>query len=397
VKKKNGFISTSVVYSFFFVFLMLLVFIISSYSNNRSILNVIKTTAKNEMEDEYLAKYLVNHNTIDFHDNSLNGGATDSSYRFSGANPQNYLCFGTNIVPCPSTNLYRIIGIFGGKTKIVHHEPLLTNSPWSEYLFNSWEYSPTNAYLNEEFWSSIGPFQSLVEESLWYVNQGLDSSVLYENAKNVYDNEIKDSKGPTKAYVGLMYVSDYAYAAYSSAWTTKPHDYNNSQTKSNNWMSTYANSWLLSRRVSASDDDNNTKAFYIDSDGKVEYDTVPLLKAIRPTFYLKTTVKREGGTGTQSDPYRITGAGIKDIFISSVSYSRTQTSIALTATASSKNPASFQYRFSSDGGTTWTNWQASNSYTFTGLKNITKYKMVVQTKTDNEESNVYSLTVSTLN
>src|SRR5699024_7955385 len=38
--------------------------------------------------------------------------AGDNSYRYAGANPNNYVCFGSTESPCPEENLYRIIGIF---------------------------------------------------------------------------------------------------------------------------------------------------------------------------------------------------------------------------------------------------------------------------------------------
>ena len=35
--------------------------------------------------------------------------AEDNSYRYAGANPNNYVCFGSTASPCPTDNLYRII------------------------------------------------------------------------------------------------------------------------------------------------------------------------------------------------------------------------------------------------------------------------------------------------
>ena len=39
--------------------------------------------------------------------------AEDNSYRYAGANPNNYVCFGSDEETCPADNLYRIIGVFG--------------------------------------------------------------------------------------------------------------------------------------------------------------------------------------------------------------------------------------------------------------------------------------------
>lgn len=60
-------------------------------------------------------------NGIYYHDASLTNGAGDSSYRFAGASGavNNYVCFGSNTTPCPADNLYRIIGVFGDRVKLI--------------------------------------------------------------------------------------------------------------------------------------------------------------------------------------------------------------------------------------------------------------------------------------
>ncbi len=59
--------------------------------------------------------------TLYHHDASLTNGANDNSYRFAGASDQvnNYICFGSTQNPCPADNLYRIIGVFGDKVKLI--------------------------------------------------------------------------------------------------------------------------------------------------------------------------------------------------------------------------------------------------------------------------------------
>ena len=53
-------------------------------------------------------------NGIYYHDATLTNGAGDNSYRFAGASDtvDNYVCFGSTQSPCPTDNLYRIIGVF---------------------------------------------------------------------------------------------------------------------------------------------------------------------------------------------------------------------------------------------------------------------------------------------
>jgi hypothetical protein len=48
---------------------------------------------------------------IYYHDENLTNGAGDYSYRYAGANPNNYICFGSEASTCPTENIYRIIGL----------------------------------------------------------------------------------------------------------------------------------------------------------------------------------------------------------------------------------------------------------------------------------------------
>ena len=47
-------------------------------------------------------------NGLYYHTSSLANSAADNSYRYAGANPNNYVCFGSDAASCPSANLYRI-------------------------------------------------------------------------------------------------------------------------------------------------------------------------------------------------------------------------------------------------------------------------------------------------
>ncbi len=49
MKKKNGFIATSLIYSFFLVFLMILVGVMANYSNDRIQLNRLKQDTKEQL------------------------------------------------------------------------------------------------------------------------------------------------------------------------------------------------------------------------------------------------------------------------------------------------------------------------------------------------------------
>ena len=72
----------------------------------------------------YLADYIKNTvyqgdgiNGLYYHDGqgsytNADQEAGDNSYRYAGANPNNYVCFGSDDEICPEDSLYRIIGIF---------------------------------------------------------------------------------------------------------------------------------------------------------------------------------------------------------------------------------------------------------------------------------------------
>ena len=88
-----------------------------------------KVMIQKEEEKVFLADYVKSlytgtqgENSIYYHDSSLTNGAGDSSYRYSGANPNNYVCFGSNESTCPTDNLYRIIGVFGNQVKLIKYD-----------------------------------------------------------------------------------------------------------------------------------------------------------------------------------------------------------------------------------------------------------------------------------
>lgn len=70
-----------------------------------------------------LAEYIINNvyvedgvNGLYYHDGvgdyeNANQEVGDNSYRYAGASPNNYVCFGSEEATCPSANLYRIIGV----------------------------------------------------------------------------------------------------------------------------------------------------------------------------------------------------------------------------------------------------------------------------------------------
>ena len=233
--------------------------------------------------------------------------ARDNSYRYAGANPNNYVCFGSNDATCPEDNLYRIIGVFEGQVKLIKSTSI-GNYVWNSEKVNTWNQSiKPDIYttLNETYYHGLeGQWQLLISSNDWYVNRGnvAFDGISNSTIKEVFTNEINEVRLVENMKIGLMYASDYGYASSSENWLLNLVEYNSDSNINNNWMFTNINEWTLTLNVV-----NEIYSFYIDSSGIVECRNfnVDSSLAVRPSFYLKSDVELMGGTGTVSDPYRI--------------------------------------------------------------------------------------------
>lgn len=291
MKNKKGFISISVVYSFFIVFMALLLFIVNGFINNRTLMNSIETEIKEDISDMTFARYLSNHSEelgLVHHNSRLANGAGDNSYRYVGSNPNNYVTF--------NNELYRIIGVINGRVRLIKvsgSASMAVSSNNTNYFVNTNLYS----YLNTTFLNTLGANQDLIEISTWYID-GLETSATTDTIKNVYENEVGANRNDPihlNMKIGLLYVSDYAYA-------TDAANYGGSITATNNWLNTRQNFWTISRINT-----NNDQFLYVDSNGNLASGNVATSMQIRPVFSLVSTVKLAGGDGTQASPYRIEG------------------------------------------------------------------------------------------
>ena len=239
-------------------------------------------------------------NNIYYHDSSLANGAGDNSYRYAGASDSvnNYICLGSDATTCPDANLFRIIGVFGDKTKVIRAKSAGTQI-WDKNGSNTWSTSSLNTYLNGEYLTSLGTLAEKIVTTTWKVGGG-SSTYLYDVPKTAYQYEVGSGASTTThdAKIGLMYVSDYGFAADQSGWTTKLSSYNSNTSK--NWL--YLGSTELT--ISRSSDDT-TRVFRVSSTGNVNYYLVADSYAVRPSFNLESSVKYVSGSGSMSDPVRV--------------------------------------------------------------------------------------------
>ena len=239
-------------------------------------------------------------NNIYYHDSSLANGAGDNSYRYAGASDSanNYICLGSDVATCPDANLFRIIGVFGGQTKVIRAKSFGDQS-WDTNDSNTWSSSSLNTYLNGEYLTSLGTLADKIAITTWKVGGG-GSTYLYDVPTTAYQYEVGSSASTTTndAKIGLMYVSDYGFAADQSGWTTKLSSYNSNTSK--NWLYLGSTEWTLSRYS-----DSTNGAFNVASAGYVYGGYVTDSYGVRPSFNLLSSTTYVSGSGSMSDPVRI--------------------------------------------------------------------------------------------
>jgi len=241
-------------------------------------------------------------NTLYYHDSSLTNGAGDNSYRYAGASNSvnNYICLGSDAATCPDTNLFRIIGVFGDQTKVIRAKSV-GNKQWDTNASNTWSSSSLNTYLNGTYLTSLGTLADKIATTTWKVGGGSWSNIAGSVPKTAYQYEVGSSASTTTVdkKIGLMYISDYGFAADQSGWTTKLSSY--SSNKSKNWLFLGSSEWTISR-----DSADTNYAFYVNSTGHVNgMGYVSTSYAARPVFNLLSSMNYVSGSGSMSDPVRV--------------------------------------------------------------------------------------------
>ena len=242
-------------------------------------------------------------NGLYYHDADLANGAGDNSYRFSGANPNNYVCFGVTGADCQNEeNQYRIIGVFNNQVKLIKATSY-GNYAWDSGSSNIWDGSTKpDIYttLNTTYYNTLGSeWQNLIAESTWQVG-GMAQNNSY-TAKQYYDVEVGTGQSGyvETMKIGLMYVSDYGYGASPEKWTTALYEENYG---TDNWLYLGDYEWFISRVTAVT-----SNAFHVNSYrvGRVIHDAVGNTYAVRPSFSLTSTATISSGTGTSTDPFVI--------------------------------------------------------------------------------------------
>ena len=298
-------------------------------------------------------------NLYDYNGEGLKKDNTeDENVRYYGSNPNNYVSF--------NNELWRIIGVFGNNVKLVRSETLgklswdssestINNgngiNQWGKSTYEdgtSYPGSDLMQYLNKMYYGGTTVTcyggqnnktttcptntldelsKSLIDNHTW--NTGVPNyDTLYDSTIKTLDTVefYKEERGSVNGkicssskwcndtvtritewtgYVGLPYVTDWAYASSENDCNTKIDQSSPYKCKNNNWMH-YGSTWedytmYLSPNANTFDAND---VWFVVGDGLTGFNfgaAKPL--SVFPTIYLKSNILIESGKGTSSDPY----------------------------------------------------------------------------------------------
>ena len=342
----------------------------SSSMMNKSLVGKIdvgeKTTYINNLYNNSTKTPVVNNSITYQYDTTHNlMQDTAGNIRYYGASPNNYVYFNCDSYPSTNCELWRIIGIFDGKIKLIRNETIGSYS-WdtsassvnSGYGVNEWSQADLMKLLNPGHESeSVGgslyynsksgtcynnsnngttscnftstgikndTTRNMIAEITWNLGGGgsadIYSNVMYERERGttVISNS-SDGITRTTTWTGkvaLAYPSDYGYATDLSKCSQTLYRYSSSTDsyacRNNDWMypiitnSRSRDGWLLTpyHRFAHS-------AFNVCSTGYVIYnrsgDGGYDAYGVAPVLYLGSNQDIVSGDGSQSNPYRLTG------------------------------------------------------------------------------------------
>ncbi len=250
-------------------------------------------------------------------------------YRYSGANPNNYVQF--------NDELWRIIGVFDENSHGREGENLIKLI--KEESLGNYEFDPSNdsswsdadggaelkqllngAYYNSEVATNLLAdcgntdrgscdfttrglnvnARAMIEEATWYLGGALS---IYTSANGYYELERGSvtSAGTNLEWsgnIGLVYPSDYGYAASKEKWNYQLYYYNSEFIPENNWMYNGLSAWTIT-----SVSNITTHGFSIRASGNVNNLIVRADASLNPVIYLKSQIHITSGSGTSSDPF----------------------------------------------------------------------------------------------
>ena len=314
-------------------------------------------------------KTAVPNNSITYQYDTTNNLMKDTAgnIRYYGASPNNYVYFNCDSYPSTNCELWRIIGVFDGKIKLIRNKTIDLYS-WDNknkstgaetaYGKNDWTTARLMKLLNPSTYYTIdandnGKGQSLywnatsgacysdqnnatiscnftstgikndttrnmIAETTWNLG-GWDTSEIFSN--EMYEKErgtttvSNSSDGITRATtwtgkIALPYPSDYGYATDLSKCSQTLFNYNSGTDsyacRSNDWMySIITNSGINDGWLLTPYSGYAYMAFGVHSSGYVNGYGVYTAFMVAPVLYLGSDQDIVSGDGSQSNPYQL--------------------------------------------------------------------------------------------
>lgn len=293
-----------------------------------------------------------------FSHNATEQTEATTDYRYIGSSPNNYITYNDEV--------WRIIGVFDGKIKIIRNDSIGSmpwdykksgvgssttdsgSNDWTDsqlmYMLNPTSYKLKDGYSSDgtyiydgsgniiyqlgckpasiasgatsyscttNTWALNSTALSQISETIYYLGgRKYNSTTHIGTAEEIYTWERGTtvySGRPTNwtGLVGLMYPSDYAYTFANGVNDTCYSDIYNCRSSSGGNSSS---SWLYksgtSQWIVSPSSGSATVVFYVGSSGIVGSNSASNGYGVRPVLYLRSGIKLQGSGGSD-DPYEI--------------------------------------------------------------------------------------------
>ena len=322
------------------------------------------SATKTEVTNNDTTSITYNYATsVNLMNDRLGSSSTDidgGNIRYYGASPNNYIYFNCDDYSNQTSStceLWRIIGVFDGKVKIMRNESI-GNYSWDNkgtssgaetaYGKNNWSDARLMKMLNAGYESETGGSlywnrqsgtcysgttadktktcdmssiglknditRNMISETTYSLLGGNTNAVYSDQIYNyerttgsVYNETTRDKSWTGK--IALAYPSDYGYAAdLDKCQGLTLGNYNDStenyQCRSNNWMFNGTYQWLLTPYSG-----NSNTVWYVYGEGDVYRTYAYVEYSVAPVLYLGSELEIKAGDGSSSVPYQLSAEG----------------------------------------------------------------------------------------
>ena len=313
-------------------------------------------------------KTAVPNNSITYQYDTTNNLMKDTAgnIRYYGASPNNYVYFNCDSYPSTNCELWRIIGVFDGKIKLIRNktidlyswdnknkstgaETAYGKNDWTTArlmkLLNPSTYYTTDANDNGKgqslYWNATSgacysgqnnatiscnftstgikdTTRNMIAETTWNLG-GWDTSKIFSNIMYEKERGITTVSNPSDGItrtttwtgkIALAYPSDYGYATDLSKCSQTLFNYNSGTDsyacRSNDWMySIITNSGINDGWLLTPYSGYAYMAFGVHSSGYVNGYGVYTAFMVAPVLYLGSDQDIVSGDGSQSNPYQL--------------------------------------------------------------------------------------------